>query len=90
MVQLRKNCAHPDLLESAYDGSCMFTVFSDDHKKYFDNHPPQVKLTFYLNRFLPTCRADSWTVWKISVAGQIAEKAISSQTQSMLLLLFFL
>ncbi|KAL8123801.1 ATP-dependent DNA helicase DDM1 [Apium graveolens] len=24
MVQLRKNCAHPDLLESAYDGSFMY------------------------------------------------------------------
>lgn len=23
MVQLRKNCNHPDLLESAFDGSCM-------------------------------------------------------------------
>lgn len=22
MIQLRKNCNHPDLLESAYDGSC--------------------------------------------------------------------
>lgn len=23
MIQLRKNCSHPDLLESAFDGSCI-------------------------------------------------------------------
>ncbi|KAF9622865.1 hypothetical protein IFM89_034995 [Coptis chinensis] len=28
MIQLRKNCNHPDLLESAFDGSCMhFATF---------------------------------------------------------------
>ena len=26
MIQLRKNCYHPDLLVSAFDGSCMFLV----------------------------------------------------------------
>ena len=26
MVQLRKNCNHPDLLESAFDGSCASLV----------------------------------------------------------------
>lgn len=24
MIQLRKNCNHPDLLEGAFEGSCMF------------------------------------------------------------------
>lgn len=28
MIQLRKNCNHPDLLQSAFDGSCMSVTFS--------------------------------------------------------------
>lgn len=32
MIQLRKNCNHPDLLESAFDGSCMWhMVFWTDY-----------------------------------------------------------
>lgn len=87
MIQLRKNCNHPDLLEAAFEGSCMchfMPVFK--YVCFLGNFKAEIH---FLYRFLSTFRTDSWTMWEISVAGKIAGKAVCSQAQSMPPLLWF-
>jgi SNF2 family DNA or RNA helicase len=56
MIQLRKNCNHPDLLEAAYDGSCIFFVILC---VFISNGCHIIHLKFnispiFVYRFLPT------------------------------------